>query len=276
MRYVLAVSVSPRAYFQVGVLVDDIDAAADELHRVAGLTFEAPRERQLGEWSIRNAFSVHGPPYIELIEGPPGSPWDHGGRPGLDHLGFWSPDLEADRMRLADEGIEIAADGTQLGGQWLYHRLPHSGMRTEHLDVKAQPTFYDRRSCEGRRSIRTTLDAYFDGINEERYDDVAALFAADGVLIAPGTPPRSGADIAAYFAAALAPYPEHRDEPTRYVLAGSTATVEIRFTGRNAGGGEMEFDAVDVFDLDERGDIVRITSWYDSYQVRRRLREISG
>ena len=32
----------------------------------------------------------------------------------------------------------------------------------------------------------STVQAYFEGINDERYDDVGALFAPDGVLIAPG------------------------------------------------------------------------------------------
>jgi hypothetical protein len=57
-------------------------------------------------------------------------------------------------------------------------------------------------------------------------------------------------------------------------LTNSTATVEIHFAGRHANGGEMEFDAVDVFDVNERGEIARLTSWYDSHAVRRRLREI--
>lgn len=270
-------AISPRTFFQVGVLVDDIGRAADELRRAVGLAFEAPQERRLGAWTIRTAFSLHGPPYVELIEGRPGSPWDHAGRPGLDHLGFWSPDIEADRTRLAQERLPVAVDGTELGGAWLYHRADAVGTRLEHIDVSAQAAFYGRRGApDGGRSLRTTLDAYFTGINEERYDDVGALFAPGGVIVAPGTPPRTGAEIPAYFAAALAPYPEHRDDPTRMLLCGSAATVEIHFSGRHTGGGTMEFDAVDVFDVDERGDIVRLTTWYDSHRVRRRLRELAA
>ena len=36
----------------------------------------------------------------------------------------------------------------------------------------------------------------------------------------------------------------------------------------------MEFDAVDVFDFDDDGKITRLSSWYDSHAVRRRLREL--
>ena len=83
---------------------------------------------------------------------------------------------------------------------------------------------------------REVVDAYFVGINGERYASVAALFAQVGGLIAPGTPILRGDAIAGYFEAALAAYPEHYDDPVRTVIAGSTATVEIHFTGLTAGG----------------------------------------
>jgi ketosteroid isomerase-like protein len=118
-----------------------------------------------------------------------------------------------------------------------------------------------------------TVRAYFDGINAERYDDVGALFAPDGVLVAPGTPPRRGPqEVADYFRAALRLYPEHCDDPTRVIVAGGTVTVEIHYTGALENGERIEFDAIDVFDLDGEGRIVRLSSWYDSHAVRRALR----
>ena len=119
----------------------------------------------------------------------------------------------------------------------------------------------------------STVQAYFQGINDERYDDVGALFAPDGVMIAPGIEPKVGPDaVASYFRAALRLYPEHYDDPTRIIEAGSTVTVEIHFTGRLENGAPMEFDAIDVFDLDDEGRIVKLTSWYDSHAVRKTLR----
>lgn len=120
---------------------------------------------------------------------------------------------------------------------------------------------------------RAAIEAYFAGINGERYEQVAALFAPDGELIAPGIEPRHGHEaIASYFAAALGPYPEHLDDPTRMIFAGDTVTVEIHYTGRLASGFALEFDAVDVFDFDAAGLIRRLSSWYDSHAVRARLR----
>jgi ketosteroid isomerase-like protein len=118
-----------------------------------------------------------------------------------------------------------------------------------------------------------TVTAYFEGINGERYDDVGALFAPDGVLIAPGIEPTVGPEaVASYFRTALRLYPEHHDDPTRIIEAGSTVTVEIHFSGRLENGAPLEFDAVDVFDLDEDGRIVKLSSWYDSHAVRKALR----
>jgi uncharacterized protein (TIGR02246 family) len=120
--------------------------------------------------------------------------------------------------------------------------------------------------------VRAAIGAYFDGVNAGRYDDVAALFAEDAVLLAPGTKPRRGREqIAAYFPAVLARYPEHFDDPTRVLVDGRAAAVEIDFTGRLDTGAPIAFQAIDVFDFDERGRIVRLTTWYDSHRLRKQL-----
>jgi hypothetical protein len=84
---------------------------------------------------------------------------------------------------------------------------------------------------------------------------------------------RGPKEVETYFTAALGPYPEHLDTPTRILVSGSTATVEIHFKGALDGGIEIEFDAVDVFDFDDDGLVTRLTSWYDSHDVRSRLRQ---
>jgi hypothetical protein len=122
--------------------------------------------------------------------------------------------------------------------------------------------------------LRATLNAYFAGLNEERFADVTALFAVDAQLRAPGTAPIRGAsDLERYFRAALRPYPQHRDEATRIIICGRTATVEIHFNGSLASGFPIEFDAVDVFDFDGDGRIAALSSWYDSHAVRSLLRQ---
>jgi hypothetical protein len=126
-------------------------------------------------------------------------------------------------------------------------------------------------------SQQPVVDAYFDGVNADRFADVAALFAPGAQLIAPGVKPRTGPDeIAPYFARALQAYPVHHDEPTRVVHAPGTTTVEIHFTGELHNGAPLEFDAVDVFDFDADGRIARLLTVYDSHLVRTRLAEALG
>ena len=127
-------------------------------------------------------------------------------------------------------------------------------------------------SAETILDVRAVLDAYFAGINSERYEDVAALFAADGELVAPGVRPRIGREsIAGYFTLVLSRYPVHHDQPVRTLVDGSTATVEIAFTGELESGAPMTFEAVDIFDLDASGHITKLVTWYDSHLVRGRL-----
>ena len=118
-----------------------------------------------------------------------------------------------------------------------------------------------------------SVQAYFDAINGEDYAAIDRLFTADAELAAPGVKPRRGpAEIAEYLRAALAPYPDHVDEPIRIIEAGSTVVVEIRFAGTLASGERVGFDAIDVFDLGDDGRIARLSSWYDSHAVREQLR----
>jgi hypothetical protein len=127
-----------RIFYHVGVIVTDLEAAMRELTTAVGLSWSAPVDRYLGDAHNRVTFSREGPPFIELIQGEPGSDWDTSNGPRLDHLGFFSPDLDADKQRLACEGFELAIDGAALSGPWAYHLTKHAGMRLENVDESAR------------------------------------------------------------------------------------------------------------------------------------------
>ena len=64
------------------------------------------------------AFTLSGPPYVELIQQLVGSPW---GVVGVHHIGLWCHDLAAEIARRADAGWRwesgkyyIAPDGTRV------------------------------------------------------------------------------------------------------------------------------------------------------------------
>jgi ketosteroid isomerase-like protein len=119
-------------------------------------------------------------------------------------------------------------------------------------------------------ALHALLDSYFAGLDAEDWDGLEALFAPAAELIAPGAHRHGARAVARYFRDALAPYPDHHDEPGRRLLSASAASVEIHFRGHLASGAAIEFDAVDVFDVRD-GRIARLTSWYDSDGVRRAL-----
>ncbi len=96
----------------------------------------------------------------------------------------------------------------------------------------------------------------------------------DGVLIAPGigAAARPGGGRHRTSVRRCGSTPSTTTTRPRIIEAGRTVTVEIHYTGKLENGQPIEFDAIDVFDLDDDGRIVRLSSWYDSHAVRRSLR----
>jgi ketosteroid isomerase-like protein len=121
------------------------------------------------------------------------------------------------------------------------------------------------------------IAAYFAAVNARDWDRLAHVFADDAEIRPPGVEPRRGRDdVLAYYPPLLATFAEHHDEPTRIHVAGDVVTVEIAFTGRTVEGAPLAFDAVDVFDLDAEGRIVRLSLWYDTRSVIRQLKAGAG
>ena len=149
---VASVSQSPvsQPFFQVGVLVENLETAQEELSQALGLVWSDTVERQNGEWTLRACFSKQGPPYLELIEGPPGSPWEatHGSR--IDHIGYWTDGLKAEMRGFDDAGLVLEHDGTSSGAVFTYHRGRESGLRVEFLDASGRAAFHDRWGLEDR------------------------------------------------------------------------------------------------------------------------------
>jgi hypothetical protein len=119
-------------FFQLGIVCSDIDAAMAELTRVSGLTWGRIRHREMGPWKYKLAFSHQGPPHVELVEAPPGSPWNpnEDGSMRIDHFQLWSSDIEADTAYLEEGGATIDVDGVARGHPFRYYKLA-GGLRVE-------------------------------------------------------------------------------------------------------------------------------------------------
>lgn len=120
--------------------VADLEQAMADFTATAGTRWNAVRAGQLSQWSYRIVFSV-GTPLIELIEGPPGSPWDVTGGPRFDHLGWWADDLAATTDRLAGAGLCLAFDGREHGRRFVYHDVASIGARFEVVDAANRADF---------------------------------------------------------------------------------------------------------------------------------------
>ncbi len=129
-------------FYHVCFAVPDLDLAMRDLTRAAAVSWFTPQDRMLGDWEYRIVFSADGP-RIELIQGPPGSPWDTTDGPRFDHLGWWAGSLSGTSRRLAAEGFPVDFDGCPLGRAFTYHRVPSIGARMEVVDVANQAGFLE-------------------------------------------------------------------------------------------------------------------------------------
>jgi Glyoxalase/Bleomycin resistance protein/Dioxygenase superfamily len=135
MRGAMSERIVTEHFFHVGVVVEDLAAAMEELQRTLGLEFNEPHESTYGDSHIRVCYSLQGPPYVELIEGEPGSMWSTSGGPRADHVGYFVDDLEGARAQLEAAGMPVDIDGMAFGGRFTYHRMRHTGMRIELIDA---------------------------------------------------------------------------------------------------------------------------------------------
>jgi ketosteroid isomerase-like protein len=120
---------------------------------------------------------------------------------------------------------------------------------------------------------RETVENYFDCLNSENWEGLRSVFHPEASLQAVGTRERRGVDeIVGYFGRIFDPWETHIDQPTRIIEIGETVVAEVTFTGKpTAKTDEVRFDAVDVFDLQDRL-IVTMSNWYDLTYVREMLR----
>jgi ketosteroid isomerase-like protein len=120
-------------------------------------------------------------------------------------------------------------------------------------------------NTEGR--VRHVVETYFERVNSRSFDELALLFADDAELVPPLSRPRRGREsIGAYYPSVLSGFATGIDTPTRIVVSGSTALVEIDFDGTLNTGQPITFRAIDVFEVED-GEIVRLSIWYDTHRL---------
>jgi ketosteroid isomerase-like protein len=119
-------------------------------------------------------------------------------------------------------------------------------------------------------AVEQIIASYFERVNADDIEGIAALFTGDATVRAPGFPELQGrAEIAQYYKRLLAPFAKHVDIPTRTIKQGSIAAVDVDFHATLANGGKTAFQALDVFEVHADGLIQRLVTWYDSHEARK-------
>jgi catechol 2,3-dioxygenase-like lactoylglutathione lyase family enzyme len=122
-------------YFHVCYVVPDLEAAMEELSRVIGVRWQEPRDRASGDLRWRLVYSEGPLPFIELVEGAPGSPWHTTDGPTIHHIGRFTDDLDEGIRAFESAGGEIELDGREISGRWAYFRVPQSGALIELIEA---------------------------------------------------------------------------------------------------------------------------------------------
>jgi catechol 2,3-dioxygenase-like lactoylglutathione lyase family enzyme len=124
--------------FHVGLRVDDVDVAQQELTNSLGVHWTTPAHIPMmkawvpghgyEDYELTITFSVEGPVHFELLHGSPGSYWDTSvGGAGLHHIGVWVEDVARANEELVRQGwvVELAAQSPEEGyGGFTYIRSP--------------------------------------------------------------------------------------------------------------------------------------------------------
>ena len=130
------------AYFHIGILVKDVEAARADFTARLGVEFEPVHSQQIatGE-TTRFCYSLPGPPYLELVEMTGTGNWSPEQPEGFHHVGLADPDMPA-RCAAFGLGVELIApapDGSPLVALTPPEAL--HGVRVEYFDAKVAAQF---------------------------------------------------------------------------------------------------------------------------------------
>lgn len=139
----------------VGVIVADLEEAIATWSRVTGYSFTPIMNYRTDDYvdssdphphfhDAKIAFSIEGPPFIELMEFTGDGTHAASQGEGFHHLGFRVPDAAVRQEEL--EAMGIGADGASLGADGrpiLWFTEPHAvnAMRLEYVGSEQQPVF---------------------------------------------------------------------------------------------------------------------------------------
>ncbi|MFN0096019.1 MAG: VOC family protein [Dehalococcoidia bacterium] len=118
--------------FHIGIIVPDMSRGMSDIARRFGCEFPDPRQANVtvryrgteSQVAVKFAYSIQGPPYIELIESVPGTVWEAPSGSRIHHLGVFCDNIEDEIAKLQKDGFQYEAaslgpDGSMQGAQYI-------------------------------------------------------------------------------------------------------------------------------------------------------------
>jgi len=142
----------PEDMFHTGVVVADVEAAKEEFSAALGVTWGLEGEVDVPvvfedgvrQMHMRFAYTVEGPPYLELVQLVEGTIFTVAGGGGAHHVGYWCADMEGTSAALEAQGLgRVATVGVQSleeHAMWILQRSP-SGLYIELVDEALKAGF---------------------------------------------------------------------------------------------------------------------------------------
>jgi hypothetical protein len=134
--------------FHIGILVASVEEAVVRYHDLFDLTFHAPSTVRFNRMydpherpvQIRAAFSVEGPPHVEIIEAIDDGLYGVQQGLGFHHVGIWDPSINANKeMYLGAKNVQADAHVLTPAGtifSWFSSPASAHGVRFEFIDEK--------------------------------------------------------------------------------------------------------------------------------------------
>jgi catechol 2,3-dioxygenase-like lactoylglutathione lyase family enzyme len=142
--------VSLSELFHVGIVVPDMDAALEHFSDLLGVVWgpvvavdaHDVRDADGNDLSLPTTLCYStSPPYLEIIQELPGTPWVCNEHSNLHHIGFWTDALptDSDHLLSAQCPLELSGrEGGRVPVSFTYNRDP-LGVRIELVDAAMRP-----------------------------------------------------------------------------------------------------------------------------------------